>query len=258
MGRIVRAADFQRVLGTAPRARSRHFAVHHLRQSPTRGPGVPRQPDALPTGLSTDAEQACPHAVEDVPADAPLPQGAWLGLVVPKRNAKRSVTRSLVKRQMRAVMGAAVAARSMDWNPACGWFGCVADRSQAVSERGLRCPARGDARRAEVGGRAGRPAGSCLTTSLGWLQPLADAAAAGADRLRARVPAAAEPLAGQQLPLRADLLDLCHRGARATRRLCGAAGSPAIGCCAAIPGARRVSIRCRRMHRGCSATCSPP
>ena len=29
--------------------------------------------------------------------------GWWLGLVVPKRHAKRSVTRSLVKRQMRAV-----------------------------------------------------------------------------------------------------------------------------------------------------------
>ncbi len=30
--------------------------------------------------------------------------GRWLGLVVPKRHAKRSVTRNLLKRQMREVM----------------------------------------------------------------------------------------------------------------------------------------------------------
>ena len=35
---------------------------------------------------------------------APLPADRWLGLVVPKRHAKRSVTRSLLKRQMRTVM----------------------------------------------------------------------------------------------------------------------------------------------------------
>lgn len=30
--------------------------------------------------------------------------GQWLGLVVPKRHARRSVTRTLLKRQMRAAM----------------------------------------------------------------------------------------------------------------------------------------------------------
>jgi ribonuclease P protein component len=34
------------------------------------------------------------------------PGDRWLGLVVPKRHAKRSVTRSLLKRQMRTVMAA--------------------------------------------------------------------------------------------------------------------------------------------------------
>ncbi|CAN5269254.1 hypothetical protein BH11PSE10_BH11PSE10_18580 [soil metagenome] len=33
--------------------------------------------------------------------DSPL-EGAWLGAVVPKRHAKRAVTRSLLKRQIRA------------------------------------------------------------------------------------------------------------------------------------------------------------
>lgn len=34
------------------------------------------------------------------------PQGWWLGTVVPKRHARRAVTRNLLKRQMRAVMAA--------------------------------------------------------------------------------------------------------------------------------------------------------
>lgn len=36
----------------------------------------------------------------------PAPQGCWLGTVVPKRHARRAVTRNLLKRQMRAVMQA--------------------------------------------------------------------------------------------------------------------------------------------------------
>ncbi len=32
------------------------------------------------------------------------PQGHWLGTVVPKRHARRSVTRSLLKRQIRSAM----------------------------------------------------------------------------------------------------------------------------------------------------------
>ena len=35
-GRIVRSADFERVLGSAPRARSPHFAVHHVASMPSR------------------------------------------------------------------------------------------------------------------------------------------------------------------------------------------------------------------------------
>ena len=39
--------------------------------------------------------------MDDLPAEAPL-KGLWLGSVVPKRHAKRSVTRNLLKRQIRA------------------------------------------------------------------------------------------------------------------------------------------------------------
>ena len=38
--------------------------------------------------------------------------GFWLGMVVPKRHAKRSVTRSLMKRQIRAVIAGTSAALS--------------------------------------------------------------------------------------------------------------------------------------------------
>ena len=34
-----------------------------------------------------------------------LPAGQWLGCLVPKRHARRSVTRSLIKRQIRASFG---------------------------------------------------------------------------------------------------------------------------------------------------------
>jgi ribonuclease P protein component len=41
----------------------------------------------------------------DDPAESPSPKaGAWVGAVVPKRHAKRSVTRSLLKRQIRAAI----------------------------------------------------------------------------------------------------------------------------------------------------------
>jgi len=43
-------------------------------------------------------------------ASVKLAEGCWLGTVVPKRHARRSVTRSLLKRQIRAAFGAAAGA----------------------------------------------------------------------------------------------------------------------------------------------------
>lgn len=42
---------------------------------------------------------------ETVVEPGSAPEQVWLGLVVPKRHAKRSVTRSLFKRQIRAAIG---------------------------------------------------------------------------------------------------------------------------------------------------------
>jgi ribonuclease P protein component len=93
IGRLVQAADFERVLQCPWRSRSAHFALHHLAQAPL----PPKKPAAkLPsTELSTVVAQGCPQPVDD------LLGGQWLGCVVPKRHARRAVTRSLLKRQIR-------------------------------------------------------------------------------------------------------------------------------------------------------------
>lgn len=104
VGRIVRSADFQRVLAVAPRSRSTHFAAHHLSASPSLPCKASKKPVA--TELSTGDAPSCPPPVDEWLAALAetAPAGRWLGLVVPKRHARRSVTRSLLKRQMRAVM----------------------------------------------------------------------------------------------------------------------------------------------------------
>ncbi len=73
-------ARFVAVMGQPPCARTEHFMVHHLRK----------------VELSTGPHQAPPELVDGAPA--PI----WLGLVVPKRHARRSVTRNLMRRQIRA------------------------------------------------------------------------------------------------------------------------------------------------------------
>ena len=101
---ITRAADFSRVLKEPCRARSPHFAVHFLAQQPQSWQPKTASAQNATAGatvkeLSTAAETSLPMAV-----DEGLPQGRWLGLVVPKKHAKRSVTRSLLKRRIRVAV----------------------------------------------------------------------------------------------------------------------------------------------------------
>jgi ribonuclease P protein component len=102
IGRIVRSADFERVLASPSRARSSHFAVHHLAANPS----TPKKPvkRLAAVELSTAASADILPAVDDSPENAfgAAPQGLWLGTVVPKRHARRSVTRSLLKRHIHA------------------------------------------------------------------------------------------------------------------------------------------------------------
>lgn len=95
IGRIVATVDFERALGTPPRARSAHFAVHHLAGGPT---PANRPAKAAEAELSTGE---APEQVKPVD-DLTFPTAWWLGTVVPKRHARRSVTRTLLKRQIRS------------------------------------------------------------------------------------------------------------------------------------------------------------
>jgi ribonuclease P protein component len=102
LGRLLQSADFERVLAVPPCSRSAHFAVHHLAARPTLSARGRRK--ANHTDLSTGDAPLCAQPVDDSPGSW------WLGAVVPKRHARRSVTRNLIKRQIRTVMAASVSA----------------------------------------------------------------------------------------------------------------------------------------------------
>jgi ribonuclease P protein component len=113
IARLLRSVDFERVLRTRTRASSVHFAVHHVPDRPSASPKPAAK--SLAAELSTGEKPELNSAVDDFPVSAP-PSSVWLGAVVPKRHAKRSVTRSLLKRQIRsAVMGHEAALASGLW-----------------------------------------------------------------------------------------------------------------------------------------------
>jgi ribonuclease P protein component len=90
------SADFAAALARPACAKSPHFALHHVAGRPRASGNHASKP--LVPDLST-ADAPIGNATVDNPS---APGQWWLGLVVPKRLARRSVTRNLVKRQMRA------------------------------------------------------------------------------------------------------------------------------------------------------------
>ncbi len=100
IGRIQRPVDFERVLARPTRARSAHFALHHLSANLAPSAWAAAQLRTGQAELSTGESQPV-HKFVEYPAPS-LPDGCWVGMVVPKRHAKRSVTRQLLKRQIRA------------------------------------------------------------------------------------------------------------------------------------------------------------
>lgn len=99
IGRLVQTADFQRLLATPQRQRSDHFAIHYLHGRPAQA--ALRAVKPASTDLSTDDDQPSLQPVDDSPETI---SGRWLGCVVPKRHARRSVTRNVLKRQIRAAV----------------------------------------------------------------------------------------------------------------------------------------------------------
>lgn len=106
------SADFQQALGTRPVARSAHFTVHFAIPSLVR-------PGKLSTGPA-------PEQVEPVD-EVRTHHRVWrLGLVIPKKMARRSVTRSLIKHQARELFRLhAPALEQAGWlsdqRPVCNW-----------------------------------------------------------------------------------------------------------------------------------------
>ena len=96
-GRVRHSVDFEAVLAAPARARSAHFAAHFLCGRPD--PPRRRSPTVEETRLSTGDPEDCAQAVDD--RSRPLPAGWWLGLVVPKRHARKATTRNLLRRLMR-------------------------------------------------------------------------------------------------------------------------------------------------------------
>jgi ribonuclease P protein component len=99
-------ADFERLLAQKPLARSAHFLVHHVVAAPPRArESVSGVTDALEsTELSTSAEQNLTRPVDNSQPDTRSNLGMpvhKLGCMLPKKHAKRAVTRNLVRRQIR-------------------------------------------------------------------------------------------------------------------------------------------------------------
>jgi len=97
--RLRTPAEFERLLRRRPRVISAHFAVHHLAVASGTSPQAARR--LVVPELSTEAVDGVLPFVDESGAIG-SPTDLALGVVVPKRHARRAVTRSLIKRELRA------------------------------------------------------------------------------------------------------------------------------------------------------------
>lgn len=142
----LKAADFQRALGSRPVSRTTHFTLHALPRLPqASGRVLPAraavmataeaQPEvALKPRLSTTGGAAEGMLVDDFVAKPTFhafggpsaSECGWqLGLVLPKKQARRSVTRSLIRHQAREALRrhapAVQATRRYPFEHVAGW-----------------------------------------------------------------------------------------------------------------------------------------
>ena len=92
MLRLKTRPQFQAVLAAGTVARTAHFALHRL--------GLPAAGVQPATGPDSSPQAGQSQALFAV---APAQAGPWLGAMVPKRWARRAVTRNAIKRQVYAV-----------------------------------------------------------------------------------------------------------------------------------------------------------
>ena len=92
MQRLKTRPQFQAALSGGTVSRTPHFALHRL-----------SLPESLLTG-DTSATQGTPSGSNtDTPGPLFKTQDVWLGAMVPKRWARRAVTRNAIKRQIYAI-----------------------------------------------------------------------------------------------------------------------------------------------------------
>jgi len=96
MQRLQTRSQFQAAMSGGTVSRTPHFALHRLVLTE-----ADAAPHAAPTGPGAKLSEPAPQALFVVPG-CKVPQ-VWLGPLVPKRWAKRSVTRHTIKRQIYAV-----------------------------------------------------------------------------------------------------------------------------------------------------------
>ncbi len=114
MQRLKTRPQFQATLNGGMVARTPHFALHRLMLGPVAAPEVPEPVSEQASAAGGLAQLA--YAPSEMPVDtvtalaqqvsaAPLiaPGSVWLGAMVPKRWARRAVTRNAIKRQIYGV-----------------------------------------------------------------------------------------------------------------------------------------------------------
>ena len=102
MQRLKTRAQFQAVMAGTTASRTAHFVLHRMQfdaPSPdSNGPGTRGAPSAGPLpGAPSRLRDTGPHALFAARDDC------WIGVLIPKRWAKRAVTRNAIKRQIYAV-----------------------------------------------------------------------------------------------------------------------------------------------------------
>jgi ribonuclease P protein component len=97
----VTKAQFAAVMSGQTVSRTPHFALHRVALQPN------SEPSSAPKAAANSQEMASKAGSQDSSKPLFAVQDTWLGVIVPKRWAKRAVTRNTIKRQIYAVSTAA-------------------------------------------------------------------------------------------------------------------------------------------------------
>jgi ribonuclease P protein component len=103
-GRLTRREDFERLLAVRPSARTAHFIVHHLAE-PAVCVAITGAVVTAQCSHEADAVKLSTGAAPKLTASVDKSSGkVCVGCVVPKRHARRAVTRNLLRRQIHAAV----------------------------------------------------------------------------------------------------------------------------------------------------------